>query len=351
MHLPLLAQVRTIQTVTALVQAVTVRPDLAVAHEALGELFAEVEYLDLALHHRKTTLELVRRAGRGAGEDETAFQTRLQHLEQGLEQIESVVQDSENRYLIQTRTLAADPLARALLARRLGLADKALDVLLRSSPDLYGVEGLQLLLELLLHTGRAQDARILLDRDELRRNPAGLKSYGLAGGRESGMRWSYTLPAYEWFDFCQAAAAGNYDRAALVLASIRESMKLSEDRFLAQQRAALAARLVADLGTATMPGAIASRTTQRVLLDQTQAGLLPVLFLPVERADLFAVEGMLRLEQGQPDRARELFLQAVPLYRGAASGVPALAGRPLTLSYLRRLLPLAETRLRDKVTR
>jgi hypothetical protein len=337
-HLALLARVRTIQTVTALTQAVSIRPDLAIAHEALGDLFAEVEFLDLALRHRKTNLDLVRRAGRRPGEDEAAFQGRLQHLEQGIERIERVVQDNENRYFIGTQKLAADPLARMQLARKLGLAGRALDVLLRSSPDLYGIEGLQHLLDLLLHSGRAQDARDLLDREELRRNPAGLLSYALVGGTEAGKRWSYTFGAYEWFDFCQAAAAGNYDRAALTLTSIRSSMKLSEDRFLAGQRAALARQLAAEVGTATIPGAIALQASLRVRRDQVQAAVVPVLFLPVERADLCAVEGMLLLEQGHPDRAREQFLRAMSLYRGAPPGVPALAGQPLTLTYL-RLIP------------
>jgi hypothetical protein len=337
-HLAPLAQLRTIQTVTALVQAVTLRPDLLAAHEALALLFAQQDHLDLALHHRKAHLDLVRRAGPQPGEDQAAFRSRLGPIEQAVEQLQTVVEDSENRYFIRTQSLAANPLARAQVALQLGLAGKALDeVLLRSSPDLYGVEGLRLLLELLLTTGRAQDARDLLDREEMRRNPAGLKTFILAGGSQEGTRWSYAFPAYDWFDFCQSAAAGNYDRAALVLEHIRSSMKVQEDRFLAPLSARLVGPLMLEVGAGAAPGAIALRLEGRVLRDRALGHLVPALFLPVERADLHAVEGMLRLEQGQPARAAEHFRTALSLYRTAATGVPALPGKPLTLSYRKML--------------
>src|SRR5262245_65712098 len=44
--LPVLAQIRRIQTVTALVQAVTLHPDLAEAHDARADLFSQSGYLE-----------------------------------------------------------------------------------------------------------------------------------------------------------------------------------------------------------------------------------------------------------------------------------------------------------------
>src|SRR5205085_7697810 len=128
-----------------------------------------------------------------------------------------VVQDAENLYLVRTYGLAGEPLNRARIARDLGLAGKAIDVLMRSHPDLYGVAGLKLLLDLLLGTGQADSAGVLLDREELVRNPAALEFYALPAPPTDGRRWAYQLPAYDWFDFAQAAAAGRYERALVAL--------------------------------------------------------------------------------------------------------------------------------------
>src|SRR5262249_4381283 len=154
--LPPLTEVRRIQIATALLQAVTLRPDLATAHESLALLYAERQYYDLALKHRRLQLELTRSPGPLPGETPDAHTHRLERLEQAVEQMQGLVQTNENRFTVHSQTLAADPLARARLALELGLAGKAIDdVLLRSHSDLYGTEGLRLLLELLLRTGRA----------------------------------------------------------------------------------------------------------------------------------------------------------------------------------------------------
>src|SRR5262249_48287567 len=145
-----LAEVRHVQVVTALVQAVTRRPDLASAHEALALVFAERGYLDLALEHSDAQLRLLPRARPLPGEDPDPRALRRQRLEQEVEELRRQVEDAESRFVVRTDALAADPLARARVALGLGLAGKALDVLLRSHADLYGAEGLRLLLELLL---------------------------------------------------------------------------------------------------------------------------------------------------------------------------------------------------------
>ncbi len=182
-----LAQMRYIQTVTALVQAVTLQPDLAVAHETLAALFAERGYLDLALRHRVIHLRLIRGAGALPGEDGASFAKRIDRNEQAVEQLRQEVEDAENRYAVHAQSLSGEPLKRANLALGQGLAGKTIDdVLLRSHSDLYGVEGLRLLLDLLLLTGRAQDARALLDRRELRANP-GAGRLHVAGGPPLGI--------------------------------------------------------------------------------------------------------------------------------------------------------------------
>jgi tetratricopeptide (TPR) repeat protein len=339
--LPPLAEVRYVQTVTALVQAVTVRPNLAAAHEALASLYTERRYLDLALRHRRTQLRLTRQAGRLPGEKPVVFADRLGRLERMVEGLQRVVEDSENRFVVRTHSLAADPLARAQVALQLGLAGKALDgVLLRSSPDLYGVVGLRLLLELLLHTGRAQDARDLLDRAELRRHPLGLGPYDLVGGQQGGRRWGYRFLAYDWFDLCQAAAVGNYEAASAALQRLRDRLQREGPTILARLRPALARWLASKWGLWAVPPALGPRLTALLLEragDQVTAMLSESLFLPAARADLHVVEGMLLLERGLPEQAGTEFRRARALYRRSRASALVLPGRPLTQRYLERL--------------
>lgn len=335
--LPVLARVRHVQTVTALVQAIASRPDLMPAHGALALLYADAQFLDLALKHRSAQLVLARKVGRLPGEGPGAFADRIEGLAKAIEEMESVVQDNENRFVVRSGGLAGSPLARARLALDLGLAGKALDVLLRSHADLYGAEGLRLLLDLLLLTGQAQDARDLLDRDELRRNPAGLGLYDLPGGARDGRRWSYRFLAYDWFDLCQAAAAGHYDRASSALDRLRTRLKREGNIAVPRLTPELAWRATAEVGLGAVPAAIPLRVQARVERSRVAGWMAQAQFVPVERADLHALEGMLLLEQGWPAEAGEHFRRALALYRLAGDTALALPGRPLAVRYLDRL--------------
>ncbi|MFL5342812.1 MAG: hypothetical protein ACJ8F7_21980 [Gemmataceae bacterium] len=325
--LPPLAQVRQIQIVTTLVQAVTLRPELTTAHDMLARLFAQVQYYDFALKHREAQLRLVRRAGGFPGEDPAAFADRLARLEREAEPMRSAVQNSENRYAVRTQGLTADPLKRARVALELGLAGKALDdVLLKSHPDLYGVAGLRLVAELLLLSGRAYEVRDLLDRDELRRRPEGLGFYDMAGGA----RWGYLFLAYDWCDVCQSAAAGDYDRAAVALKRMRDAMQRDGETNRSRFAFPLAGWLTSEIGVAAAPSALALRVYANAERDQVAGYLLQNQFLGVERADLHALDGLLRLERGEPAEAAAEFRRALELYDQNANSAPALPGRPLT---------------------
>jgi hypothetical protein len=334
-----LNEVRSIQTATALLQAVTLEPDSAVAHEKLALLYAERQFFDLALRHRKAQLELVRQTGRLPSEDSDAYQTRRKNLQDQVEQMQTTVDTNENRYTVRTQTLAGDPLARARLALDLGLAGKALDdVLLRSHADLYGVEGLRLLLELLLRTGRAQDARDLLDRDGMRREPpAGLGFYDLPASRQDGRRWGYRFFAYDWFDLCQAAAAGHYNRASSAVQ--RLGLRLERDGHQARTRLTsdLLSRLTSEVGLAAEPSAVFLEVIKSAEREQVLGWVNLSQFVLVEQGDLEALEGMLLLERGLPGEAGTHFRQAVMLYGQADDTAPALPGLPLSRRYLERM--------------
>jgi hypothetical protein len=335
-YLPPLAQLRHVQTATALVQAVNWRPDLIGAHETLGLLFAERQHFDLALKHREIQLRLTRRAGRLPGEDAVAFRERLGRLEQIVEQVRRTVEDSENRFVVRSFNLAGKPLERARLAVQLGLTGKALDeVLLRSSPDLYGVEGLRLLLELLLSTGRAQEARDLLDRDEMRARPTALGLYELPfpHGDE---RLAYQFLAYDWFDLCQAVGAGDYERAAAAIARLQKRTEQAE-AFGGPLRAGVEAQLASEVGLGAAPESLFLRAYQRQKREAITRLYVQNRFGLAERADLHVIEGMLLLERGLPGQAGEQFRRALQWYR-KADHAPARPGEPLARRYLERIV-------------
>ncbi len=333
-RLPLLTRVRYIQTVTALEQAVAFDPDLATAHETLALLFAERGYLDLALRHRTEQLRLERRAGRLPGEDKEAFASRIEHLAGAVEEMRREVEDGENRFAVATSSLAGEPLKRAYIALQNGLTGKAIDdVLLRSHSDLYGVEGIRLLLELLLTTGRARDARVLLDRRELQENSANLGEFVLPAGH----RWGYRFRAFDWFDLCQSAAAGATDRAVAALDRLRRPMGVGLDADLVRLKRRLPALYAGEVGMGAVPSAFGPRLVARLIREQDRIRLFQDELLLVEQGDLDVVEGMLLLEAGLPGPAGESFRRSLPLYSRAEETALGLPGQVLARRYLERL--------------
>jgi hypothetical protein len=331
-----LSQLRYIHTVTALVQAVTFDPDLAPAHAMLALLFAEHGYLDLALRHRTAQLRLERRNGRMPGLNRDAFATRIEHLEGAVEEMRKEVEDGENRFAVATATLAGEPLKRAQIALQNGLAAKAIDdVLLRSHADLYGVDGIRLLLELLLRTGRARDARDLLDRHEMKANPAGLGVYALSAGH----RWNYRFGAYDWFDFCQSAAGGAIDRASAALQRLREPMRVAFDQNLVHLRRHFSVLSAQERGLGAVRGAFMQQLVARLLREQVALQLFQNDLLMMGQADLYVVEGMLLLEAGSPGASVERFRRSLPLYQRAAETAMGMPGREVARRYLERLQP------------
>ena len=333
-----LGRLRRIQTVASLNQAVARRPDLTAAHEALARLHAEAGHFDIALKHRERQMRLVRERGRLRGEEESLFAERLSRLDKAVGEMRDLVQDAQNRFAVRSYRLTGEPLARARLALQLGLAETAVDdVLLRTHSDLYGVEGLRLLIELLLEMGRVQEVRDLLDRNELKQNPSGLGYHNLSGPDSGGPRWTYRFPAYDWFDLCEAAAAGGYARAADAAGRLRARLRAESVRGFERLRPVLAVHIASDICFAHMPASTLARLIVQQQRDQIASLVIQVEFMTVEQADLQTVEAMLLLECGQSAAAADRFREALELYGAAQATAPALPGRPLATSYRRRI--------------
>ncbi|WP_145243055.1 hypothetical protein [Urbifossiella limnaea] len=296
-----LAFVRHAAAAGALVQAVRRNPDSAPAQEALAGVYGRRGFVDLAHKHAAAALRL---PGHADGVAAVA------------EQAEKLVHDAENRFLVRTVGLTGDPLARARAAAGLGLPQRAVDVLLASHPDLYGVEGLSLLADLLIQTGQLPEARVLLDRSELR-DAGSLGLFTLPG---RGGAWVYRFPARDWYDFCQCAAAGHYPGAFAAVERIGARLDAEERQVMpavARALSAQAGRLTAlaaawggpaGVGWVPVVGA-AGRDGQRVAAFAAE-----VRFLTAARADLGVLAGVLELERGNPTGAAGRFRAALALY-------------------------------------
>jgi hypothetical protein len=325
-----LAMLRHVQIATALEQALKLNPDLEVAHATLAQMYRQRNYLDLALDHLRAQLQLSRRAGPRPGEDGDDFNRRLRPLDLQVEELQREVQEAQNRFTVGAAPLGSqDPLGRARLALGLGLARVALDdVLLKSHVLDFGTAGAQLEIELLLVTGRAEEARAKLDDEELKENRAVLGLHLLSGIDSQGRPLPYRLPAYDWLLTCCAAALGDHD----VLADTLRDLFKDVEQMLARDRRQVSVAVTSEIGQRNHgpPWVVP------VLIHNNRRGLVRVLEHDVlAAADLHATAAVLALERGLPAVAAVEFRAALhPAVKRIELSNP---GRPVAFAYLQRI--------------
>lgn len=323
-----LGQLRGAQATGALARAAALNPDLIAAHDALAQLYSGRHALDSAQAHAREVARLVKRNGRGPAEAVADFAQRVARAERAADALEATVFEAENRLLIRTGGRAGDPLGKARAAVELGLAQKALDILLAAPPDLYGTDGLRLLADLLLRTGRVAECRALLDRAELARNPDALGFYEVP---RRG-RAPYRFAAYDWFDACQRAAAGHYKAATAALERLIERAKGDARTVRPALERGGAALFAGEVAAAVPPRPALARLALAPELLALSDYLGRAIELGAVAGDLHAVAGALELERGNLAGAGARFRAALELYapvRAAGLPVPgaALAAR------------------------
>ncbi len=327
-----LNSVRHVQLVTPLEQALLADPNSTPAHAVLAELYLQRRYLDAALEHLQAQLRLERRGTRDA-----EARDRVDLLEEKVQRLEREVQDRQNQFVIRSRSLRDNPLARARLALELGLAKRALDdVLLQSDALLFDFPGVRLEFELLLMLGRADKAGELLASEEVQNVKKKLDTFTVALVGPSGEPVPFRMPAYEWFTICQAAAVGDYDRAREALREVIDFLAADEERSLPGLRRTLAKRLAAEVGLGTP---INSLVSQGVFMHQFESDSIFLLQVERQRAgrfDLHLLAALLDLEWGQPERAEEELSRALKLTEHDTGLIP-LPARALAATY-RRLI-------------
>ncbi len=330
-----LGRMRRTQVVTALVQAVLLNSDSIPAHELLINTFQNENMLDLAYRYAVEHLRLLRRFGPTARETQEEYAKRTAPMQEFVDRLEQAVQAAENRFLIRTSALAGEPLARARIAMELGLFQKAIDVLANSHFDLYGAEGLGLLIDLLLQTGQAADARNLLDRQELRKNVSVLGFHSLPGkARVESQRWSYRVLSYEWFNLCQYAAVGNYEAAREVLLRLGERLEYDERAIAPMLSKQMSVQLAVETGLAVPLGSLGMRLRAGLDRAYLNESLKQSQLFAVMRADFATITGLLELERGNTAGALERGETALALYSQKKGLAASLPGEQLAEKYV-----------------
>jgi tetratricopeptide (TPR) repeat protein len=343
--LPPLAYLRYVQIVTVLEQAVRLDPDLEAAHHELAYLYGERNHLDRALEHRREETRLSRQAGQRAGETAEEWADRLKLLDRDITLLEEQVRKTRQTYAAGSRTLQGHRLAEAGMALKLGLVQKAADEILLPSPaDLLGAAGVKLELEVLLSLGRVAEVRAILKDEGLRARKQALLFQDLAAPKNPDGTALYAIPyhwlAYDWLYLLQAAAVGDYADARAAVRAIRSGLQAGHDRLKQQLRdfEPRVLRLLPGLFSGPPPflPAFTAQTLSR-LQEETTRLRAGEPSLRSQQADLYVLEGLLALEQGDTSAARAAFVEARKLCAEPAANATPFAGGSIAAAYLRKL--------------
>lgn len=284
---PQYVRLRRIQATVSLNRAVELNPQLAEAHLLLSGIYRSVGCLDLALSHLQSYLGLTKPSAKST--DGVSGSQPASPLNQELDELNATVAAQINKFVEDAgRSTVAD---RALLAARRGLIGTARDILLSSDVSAFGAEGTKLELELLMVTGRAADVLEWA-------TPEVMDTVG--------------RPEYHWLRAQAFAAAGDYDFADQQLTN------------LAVDRNAVSPQRVAD-GYAQLIGSLVleervgmQKTMSNLIAGQLgrmdfNSGVTEFSQILSKRADASTLRGILALEAGEIELARDSFRAALEL--------------------------------------
>ncbi len=323
--LPALTAIRRAQLLTALEQAVLLRPDLDQAHDLLAQFYYEAGQMDRALDHLRARLRIADEEAKKRGPNAAAAAERRVALLSAVETMDALVRQSLKIYETNTegKTDPSQVLERARVAYRHGLTRKALEMLLESHPAIFGKAGVELQLKLMLQAGRAFEVRAWLEPEH-----------------EAGLGFS----SYHTLQAQAAAACGDYAAADAELEKLGEQVRqvqTSADNVLPVRSAvalrvggAVLARPVYGAG----PAGLAGMGYQQY--DELRPLGRPAALLGQE-ADVEVLRGLLATESGEVKAARQHFRAALDVWgsddrAGAGAGIDFLT-RPLAQQALRLL--------------
>ena len=290
---PKLARIRTVQVISSYQQALHFKRDLVQAHNRLSELYLTLGYKDLAYQH---SLEVLKheRLGPVSGEPREKYRQRLAQLKEFVQIQEQELRELEEKYLFNSSNLKV--LDRAFVAGRMGLAGKALEILLKSDIAAFGPEGMDVELKMLLGTGQVEKVRAWMTAaHELDLGPS----------------------SFHWTKAQLAAAVGDYFLAdehlhALVKSPASPAMPMRTMGTLMLANAildndGLFQRLPLRVFPLTSYGFLADRQT-------APARLWGLANLFNEEAKIQVLRAILALECGRTREAKDLFQNAIDFW-------------------------------------
>jgi tetratricopeptide (TPR) repeat protein len=315
--LPRLAGIRRAQAVTALHQAARLRPDLEQAHALLAQLHGQAGQLDAALDHLQARLRIARQEADKPGPQAEAAAERRDALLREVDAVEGEVRRAQNIYNTNAAS-KADPsmvYERAQLAYRHGLTRKALELLMESSPAIFGQRGILMQLELMLQLGRAFEVRDVLE--------------------SSGLYWLRAQAA---------AACGDYAAVDEELDQMSEGLRqlAVTQKQLLPVRSVVALRVGEAVLVRPVAGAGPVGLAGGLYLQERALRPLPIpADLLRQEADLRVLRGMLALEAGAVESARQHFQAALAVWgspQRARDGAGLdFASRPIAAEMMRLL--------------
>src|SRR5262249_36724774 len=196
----------------------------------------------------------------------------------------------------------------AALAIQLGLAGKALDLLLESDVAAFGQQGMILELELLLKTGRVKEVREWTGRQQ-----AGKEAKAMLGEI-----------SFFWFRAQALAAAGDYELAERELEQLatawRGTQTLGKNKQPMGPREKMALVIAKSiLDEQPLIGSCASYLWQVPRRFEFRDHLVAFARNLRQEANANVLRGLLALEEGQVDKARAAFDAAIGLWRNETS--------------------------------
>jgi hypothetical protein len=317
--LPALSALRHVQILTALEQAVLLRPDLDQAHALLAQLYVEADQMfeegqgDRCLDHLRARLRIAEQAT----ERRAALQSDVEKMEELVHQAHKIYQAN-----LVGKTDPSKVLARAQLAARYGLSRQALELLLESNPAIFGKSGVEYELELMLQAGQSYQVRDTLE-------PKHEKQIDFF--------------KYHWLKARAAASCGDYAEADEALDKGSEPLlRIGLSRqLLVPLRSAMAFRVAQAVLTRPLDAEGAAGLASAIYF---QSNMLNPLEAPAgllrQEADRQVLRGILAVESGAVETAQQHFRAALEVWgsdRAAAAAGLDFPARPIAQEMLRRL--------------
>ncbi len=302
----ILERIRKVQITYAYSQTVRLEPDHVDAHIRLVDLYQASFYVDLMVKHMNEVLRLHRARGPQLGENPQEFGQRLTKLREAIDMRQKEIDDQERQFDLKRGQMSV--IDRAQEARNMGLAGKALETLLKKDYAAFGPRGMDLELNLLLGTGAMDKVRAWL-------KPEHEKIIGAQTYRIDLAQLGYASGDYREADAHLAASIDKVRGVTPQPVEFHKAALFLFGRAVLENYDGLISKIRLPL---VMPGTTeGGPTTYTVLPDSTT---MPFVLWGLagsisDQADITVVRGLLALEAGQTDQARELLHESQVFWR------------------------------------